>query len=72
MDAFAHIELSRMRAGETWAEYSDRIDELLNSESPIFLRYYSSNRLFSDNARKNFFPPDLKALPLLTGDKRER
>ena len=61
--AFSMLVANRVQDGESWADFAIRIDDLLDKKSPILLRYYSSDRLFSAEARKRFVEPDLKALP---------
>jgi hypothetical protein len=51
--------------GESWGEFASRIDDLQDKKSPILLRYYSGDRLFSDEARERFVEPDLDELPAL-------
>lgn len=64
--AFTRIVADRMRAGEQWSGFARRIDDLLNAEMPLLLRYYSRDRLFSDAAREAFLEPDLEEIPSLT------
>jgi hypothetical protein len=61
--AFSMLVANRMRDGESWAEFATRVDDLLDKNSPILLRYYSGDRLFSPEARERFVAPDLEALP---------
>jgi hypothetical protein len=61
--AFSMLVANRMQDGESWADFAGRIDDLLDRKSPILLRYYSSDRLFSPEARERFVAPDLEALP---------
>lgn len=61
--AYTHIVASRIRADEPWLEFATRIDDLLDSSSPILLRYYSKERLFSDTARESFVAPDVQDIP---------
>ena len=63
--AYTHIISDRMTSGECWTGFEQRIDDLLDRESPILLRYYSAARLFSDKARAAFIGPDIEALPTL-------
>ena len=63
--AYTHIIADRMRAGERWVDFADRVDDLLDPLNPILLMYYSAHRLFSDKARAEFVAPDLKKIPLL-------
>lgn len=63
--AFTCLVHDRMRAGEPWADFARRIDDLLDADSPILLQYYSNARLYSDAARQHFVSPDLLALPAL-------
>jgi hypothetical protein len=64
--AFVQIVAGQMRKGESWDEFKIRIDDLLDPESPILLRFYSSERLFSSEARESFVEPDLRNLPSFT------
>ena len=61
--AYSMLVANRIRDGESWAAFETRIDDLLDKKSPILLRYESSDRLFSAEARKRFVEPDLQALP---------
>ena len=61
--AFARIIRDRIRAGESWTEFIARSNDILSRENPILLRYYSHDRLFSDEARSRFVEPDLQPLP---------
>jgi hypothetical protein len=61
--AFTHIVLSRMRATESWDTFATRIDQLLDPKTPMLLSYYSTERLFSDEARVLFVEPDVAELP---------
>lgn len=61
--AFVRIVSNRMSAEESWADFARRIDDLLDAESPLLLRYYSKSRLFSESARMNFLEPDLQNIP---------
>ena len=61
--AFARIVADRMRTGEKWDDFARRIDDLLNTEVPLLLRYYSKDRLFSEAAREAFLEPDLEKIP---------
>ena len=63
--AFTHIVADRIRAGEDWHGFSGRIGDLTDRESPVLLRYYSGERLFSDDARRQFVEPDIRPLPPL-------
>jgi len=63
--AFTHIVADRMRIGEPWSGFVERIDDLLDTEKPALLRYYSKDRLFSDKAREYFVEPDLREIPAL-------
>lgn len=50
---------------EAWTGFAERIDDLLDRNAPILLRYYSKERLFSDAARHAFIEADIKPLPPL-------
>jgi GNAT superfamily N-acetyltransferase len=62
--AFARIISDRMMPGEAWAEYVQRIDDILNASSPILENYYSPERLGSVQARKEFVEADRRDLPM--------
>jgi len=61
--AFARTVADRMHAGESWEQFSFRIDDILDPDAPILLNFYSAERLFSDQARLQFIEPDIRALP---------
>jgi GNAT superfamily N-acetyltransferase len=61
--AFARLVSSCIHPTETWAQFQTRIDNLLSPTDPILLRYYSDERLFSDEARERFIDPDREPLP---------
>ena len=61
--AFTRLVADRRHAGEAWSGFASRIDDFLDRKSPVLLRYYSGNRLFSDEARARFIVPDLAELP---------
>jgi hypothetical protein len=61
--AYTMIVAGRMSEGEAWCDFAEHIDDLLDSDSPILLGYYSKAMLFSDHARESFVHPDLEALP---------
>ena len=69
--AFVRIVAARMCAGETWLGFSRRIDDLLDAESPVLLRYYSESRLFSETARTQFVEPDLLKIPEFRATARD-
>lgn len=69
--AFARIVATRMQTPETWSEFSKKINDILSSDDPVLLHYYSQDRLFSDAARKSFVEPDLRALPDCTGGRSD-
>lgn len=61
--AFARIIHDRLRRDETWPDFRRRIDDILSANEPILMKYYSAERLMSDEARRNFAEPDLGPLP---------
>jgi len=61
--AYTRIVASRIRRNEPWIEFARRIDDLLDTGSPILLRYYSKEHLFSDSARQCFVEPDVQDIP---------
>ena len=61
--AFTCLVAERRRVGEAWESFATRIDDFLDRKSPVLLRYYSADRLFSDEARARFVDPDLAELP---------
>ena len=62
--AFAQLVAHRIRPGESWGKFCERIEDLLNADCPVLLGYYSGDRLFSDLARRAFIEPDLQPLPV--------
>lgn len=65
--AFTHIVADRMRVGERWIDFAKRIGDVLDPENPVLLRYYSEDRLFSEEARVGIVEPDLQEIPPLIG-----
>lgn len=63
--AFTRLVAGRLAAGEPWTGFATRIDDLLDRDAPVLLRYYSPGMLNSDVARATFVEPDLDALPPL-------
>ncbi len=61
--AFARIIHDRLRCDETWSDFRRRIDDILSADEPILVKYYSAERLMSDEARRDFVEPDLGPLP---------
>lgn len=61
--AFARIVSDRMQALQTWQQFADGMDDILDPETPILMTYYSGERLFSDEARQSFVEPDIRHLP---------
>ena len=61
--AFLHVVLGRMRTTESWDSFSSRIDDILDTKTPILLNYYSQEVLFSDAARLQFVESDMAVLP---------
>ena len=57
----------RRRVGEAWEGFATRIDDIPDRKTPVLLRYYSPDRLFSDEARARFVDPDLAELPADSG-----
>lgn len=47
-----------------WPQFAERYPELLDWSSPLPLRYYSKDRLFSRAAHEGYIEPDLDALPM--------
>ena len=66
-EAYTRLIADRRRPGESWDTFAMRIDDLMDRKSPVLLRYYSRERLFSDAARATFVAADLDELPALTG-----
>lgn len=63
--AFARLIASRICPGEDWETFAARNDDLFTRTPPALSAYYSMTRLMSEEARKNFVEPDLRALPEL-------
>ena len=61
--AFARIVCDRMDSMETWEQFTVRIDDIPDPKVPVLMNYYSGNRHFSDEARRTFVKPDIRALP---------
>ncbi len=61
--SFMRIVSDRMCVKENWACFSNRIDDILSTDDPILLRYYSESLLYSDLARQQFVAPDIAQLP---------
>jgi len=66
-EAFTRLVADRMRSGETWHSFAQRIGDLTDRNAPVLLRYYSRERLGSDEARRSFVEADLGELPDLAG-----
>ena len=62
--AFARIVSDRMQALQTWQQFADGIDDILDPATPVLMTYYSGEPLFSDEARQNFVEPDIRHLPV--------
>jgi len=61
--AFARLISDRIVPGEGWTPFFQRIDDILDRNSPILETYYSQDLLGSARARENFVDPDLCELP---------
>lgn len=61
--AFTRLVFARMREGEAWRDFSNRIDDLLDRNVPKLSEYYSTRLLDSDEARNRYVTPDLRPLP---------
>jgi putative acetyltransferase len=61
--AFARIISDRIVPGEGWADFSQRIDDILDADAPLLGRYYSQDLLSSTTARESFVEADLGELP---------
>lgn len=61
--AFARLVSDLRRISEGWSDFEKRIDDFLDREKPLLLSYYSTDRLFSDEARTGFIEPDLQMIP---------
>ena len=51
----------RRRPGEDWPRFRNGNPDLFDKDDNILLRYYSSERLWSDEARRQFLLPDKAA-----------
>lgn len=63
--AFTCLIHARMRPGERWRDFADRIDDLLDRDEPVLHRHYSPEVLASEGARTRFLPADRAPLPQL-------
>jgi len=61
--AFTRLIYARMRDGEPWQAFAERVDDLLDRDAPILFRHYSARLLDSAEARRRFVPADLLPLP---------
>jgi hypothetical protein len=61
--AFVRLIADRRADGESFAAFRDRNPDLLDRTLSALLAYYSPERLFSDEAQKEFVEPDLAPLP---------
>jgi hypothetical protein len=68
--ASTHIVAERMRDGESRADFEKHIGDLLDPRNPVLLRYYSADRLFSEEARSGFVNADLREIPSRTGARQ--
>jgi hypothetical protein len=50
---------------QTWREFEGTIADLLDADNPALMRYYSQDRLFSEDAREQFVEADREQLPKL-------
>lgn len=55
--------LNKTTTGLSWLEFKQEHSDLFDYSSPIFLRYYSHELIFSEQARRQFIAPDLAPLP---------
>ncbi|MEK7793204.1 MAG: hypothetical protein AAB353_01675 [Candidatus Hydrogenedentota bacterium] len=64
--AFAAIITDRVARTDApdWEPFKASNADLLDRDSPILLKFYSRDVLYSDLARAEFVPPDLQPLPL--------
>ncbi|HEU5047483.1 MAG TPA: hypothetical protein VFT64_06535 [Rickettsiales bacterium] len=63
---YLQLVAERLEDSETvlsWPEFMRKYPELLDYNSPAFLRYYSRELIFSQQARQQFVAPDLTPLP---------
>lgn len=68
--AFTRVVADRIQELDTWTTFADHNQDLLSTDNPILLRYYSETSLFSVVARSRFVAPDLLDLsPLNNNDK---
>ena len=64
--AFAAIITDRAARPDSldWESFKAQNADLFDRESPILLKFYSHDVLYSDTARAEFVPPDLQPLPI--------
>lgn len=64
--AFSVIITDRTARADSpdWESFKSRNSDLFDRESPILLKFYSRDVLYSDTARAEFVPPDLQPLPI--------
>jgi hypothetical protein len=61
--AFARLVADRMKGQETWGEFVLRIADIVDSQHPLLLNFYSEQLLNSADARQKFVAPDRLKLP---------
>lgn len=61
--AFVRVITSRVRAGESFAAFEARNPDLFDRAFPALLVHYSPARLYSEEAKADFVPPDVAELP---------
>ncbi|HEY1191616.1 MAG TPA: hypothetical protein VGE74_28545 [Gemmata sp.] len=61
--AFVAVIAARVRPGEDFPTFRDRNPDLFDRTLTALLRHYSPEQLFSEEAKKEFVPPDLEPLP---------
>lgn len=70
-EAIVQIMAARMQSGpgESLQEFLDANPDLVADFSGLLLQHYSGSLLFSDKAKTAWVEPDLKPLPLVSGEK---
>jgi hypothetical protein len=61
--AFVRVIADRIRAGEDYPVFCERNPDLLDRTLTALLRYYTREKLWSAEARREFIEPDLAQLP---------
>lgn len=69
--ALIRERIERDAAIQTWPEFAQAFPEMLDWSSPLPLRHYTRDRLFSRPAYEAYIEPDIAPLPILNAPALE-